>query len=325
MSGPVSVVRSLEAELRGRARDALEWLSGERHGCYGLALVRIGYGVILLAMLLVNYADRRLLWGPESPWTPDLFRETLAVDGTFSVFAFSDSPIVFEMLYHGFIVVVILFILGWRGRWITPVLTVMVWSWHQREPWVLDGGDNLMMLMMIYFVLTDMSARWSLDARRRDGWLAEPSVGRSMATVLHNCGLIAAMIQVCVVYMNAGLLKVQGEVWQQGIALYYTLRIEESQLFPALNELLWRNPWFVTVGTYTAVFVQLLFPFLMLNKVTRRLGLVVVMSMHMGIAVVMALPFFSLTMIASDLLFIRTATYVRLSGVVRTWWQRAVN
>lgn len=173
MSGVTAQVRERgrerARELAGRGWELLERVSGVRYGLYGLAVLRIGYGLVLLAHLLVNYVDRRVLWGPESPWTPKLLKEDLAGDETFSVFAFSDSGPYFEVVYHLFIVIVVAFVVGWRTRFVTPLLAVMVWSWHEREPWILDGGDNIMQLVLIYACFAQLSGggRWT-----RGGWRA---------------------------------------------------------------------------------------------------------------------------------------------------------
>ncbi|WP_283134925.1 HTTM domain-containing protein [Rhizohabitans arisaemae] len=341
-----------------RLAATVERVSGIRYGVYGLAVLRVGYGLVLLALLLTGYTDRRLIWGPESAWTPDLFKESLAEDGTFSLFAISDSGVWFEVLFHVFLLVVVLFILGWRTRWITPVLAVLVWSWHQRQPWVLDGGDNLMQLVLFYLIFADLSARWSLDDRRRvrraaaraakasaepapakrDRSLGEaenavPGVAPGLpafegglrwrlATIGHNAALVATLLQVSIVYFNAGLLKVQGEMWQQGTALYYTLRTDEFAPFPRLSRLIWENDLAVASGSYFAVFIQLAFPLLMLNRITRRLGLVAVTSMHLGIGVLMGLGSFSLIMVFSDLLFVRSGTYRRVGAFAQAVWHR---
>jgi hypothetical protein len=73
---------------------------------------------------------------------------------------------------------------------------------------------------------------------------------------------------------------------------------------------------------YLAVFLQVSFPFLMLNSVTRRLGLLTAIGMHVGIGVLLALPFFSLIMIVTDMLFIRDVTYHRATSVVAVPRQR---
>jgi hypothetical protein len=59
---------------------------------------------------------------------------------------------------------------------------------------------------------------------------------------------------------------------------------------------------------------------MLLTRPTRLIGLIGILSFHIGIAVLMGLPWFSLTMIAIDSIFIRDRTWKRLStGVVRRW------
>ncbi|MBN6053148.1 HTTM domain-containing protein, partial [Nonomuraea sp. RK-328] len=314
--------------VQERVWSLVERISDTRHGLYGLAVLRVGYGLILLGVLLVNHGDRRLLWGPESPWTKDLFTERLAEKDTFSLFALADSDVRFDLLYHAFVILAVLFALGWRTRWVTPVLVVMLWSWRERQPWLLDGGDDVMLLVLIYLCFADLSARWSMDARRakrRAGnGAAEPVAAPAndlrwrMATILHNSALLAVLVQVCIIYVDTGLLKVRGELWQEGTALYYILHVEDIQPFPGLSRAVYDNMFLVILGSYAAVFLQLSFPLLMLNRVTRALGLIAVTGMHLGIGLLMGLVSFSLIMIATDLLFIRDSTYERFACFVRT-------
>ncbi|MGI5281901.1 HTTM domain-containing protein [Nonomuraea polychroma] len=280
-------------------------------------------------MLLVDYGDRRLLWGPESPWTKDILEERLAEDGTFSIFALASYGWQFELLFHFFIILAALFMLGWRTRLITPALAVMLWSWRERQPWLLDGGDDLMLLVLIYLCFADLSARWSMDVGRAKkravhAVSSSPAVLTSdvrwrMATVVHNVALLAALLQVSILYVNTGLLKVQGDLWQEGTALYYALHIEDVQPFPNLSRAIYDNAFLVTLGTYAAVFIQLTFPLLMLNGLTRRLGIVAVTGMHLGVGVLMGLTSFSFIMIVTDLLFIRDSSYERFAS-----WARAI-
>lgn len=79
---------------------------------------------------------------------------------------------------------------------------------------------------------------------------------------------------------------------------------------------------FVTVGSYVTVFVQVLFPLLLMRRGTRVLALVLIFAMHVGIAVTMALPWFSLAMVAADAVFVRDATYLSLARWVRRGRQR---
>jgi hypothetical protein len=56
---------------------------------------------------------------------------------------------------------------------------------------------------------------------------------------------------------------------------------------------------------------------LLLNTTTRRLAIGLVMVMHLSIALVMALPWFSLSMLAFDSIFVSTATYQAIERWIR--------
>jgi Vitamin K-dependent gamma-carboxylase len=323
------IATQLREALGHKITALLERISGHKYALYGLSVVRIGYGLVLIGILLINYHERRLLWGPESPWTYEIFRGIQQDRGGLSLFQISSSGAWFELVYHLTIVLCVLFVLGWRTRWITPALLVAVWSWQERTPIVTDGGDNLLRLTLIYLCFAQLSAHWSLDAHRAARQQTaghevanRERLGWRVATVVHNSAVLAALFQVCLLYMASGLYKVQGQSWQDGTSLYYMLQIETLQSWPDLSRLIYTNSTVLVISAYLAVFIQVAFPFLMLNSATRRLELIAIIGMHIGIGVLLALPFFSLIMIVTDMLFIRDATYRRATLAVMALWER---
>ena len=65
----------------------------------------------------------------------------------------------------------------------------------------------------------------------------------------------------------------------------------------------------VTIAAWGSILLQLSFPFLLLTRPTRIIGLVGILGFHIAIAVLMGLPWFSLSMIAIDAIFIRDRTW----------------
>ncbi|MER5644907.1 HTTM domain-containing protein [Streptosporangium sp. NPDC002524] len=305
-----------------RARTGFRAISTRAFGRTGLSLLRIVYGSVILGMLLVNYGVRDEVWGPSGLFLWDEFVRQLGDNRSFSLYALSNSVVASEVIYHALIVVALLFVLGWRTRVVTPLLWLLVWSWYERNPYVMDGGDNLLRIVLVYLIFADVSARFSLDARRKAR--RSPARARTeireirgaVASVFHNAALAATVFQISVVYLAAGMYKVQGERWQEGTALYYILRVAEYTPWPELSRLVYENGLLVTVMTYVTVFFQVAFPLLLLNRVTRLLGFMSAFGMHLGIAVLMGLPFFSLIMLATDLVLISDREY----GTVRRAW-----
>ncbi len=59
---------------------------------------------------------------------------------------------------------------------------------------------------------------------------------------------------------------------------------------------------------------------MLFNRYTRIIGLLGILSFHLGIALLMGLPWFSLTMIAVDAIFIRDHSFEKLNGALKRWW-----
>ncbi|MFE2041480.1 HTTM domain-containing protein [Streptomyces sp. NPDC059477] len=127
-----------------------------------------------------------------------------------------------------------------------------------------------------------------------------------VANVLHNGALLVIMAEACLIYATAGWYKIQGSRWQDGTAVYYPLHLDYFSPWPALGDLLTASGTFVMLVTYGTVFVQIAFPFALLNRRVKNVLLAAMITEHAVIAVVLGLPFFSLAMIAADLVFLPT-------------------
>ncbi len=60
----------------------------------------------------------------------------------------------------------IAFLVGWRTRAATAAQWVFVWSLFERNPALLDGGDNLLRLVLVFMLLIDAGSHLSVDVRR---------------------------------------------------------------------------------------------------------------------------------------------------------------
>lgn len=234
---------------------------------------------------------------------------------------------VFTTFYLGVIALGVAFVLGWRARLTGALFLFGSVQILQMDPLVSDQGDNIIRIGLFLILLTECSAVWSLDARRhaRRQVAAEPGRWEALwssppvvttRTLLHNGAVLILGAQLITIYVAAGMYKVAGNGWRMGSAIAYPLRGDEYRVWPALNDLVASCGLLVWAATYFAVFLQLYFPVLLLNKVTRRMALVAVLMLHLGIAVLMGLPWFTLGMVAFDGIFVSTTTYVALERVL---------
>ncbi|MGW6939386.1 HTTM domain-containing protein [Streptomyces xanthophaeus] len=301
---------------------------------YAASVLRIGYGLLYLVFLLREFPHRDEIWGPGSPWTPALAQQLFDQTGWNSILILSDSRAYFELCYVMALFTSALFMLGWRTRAMSVLFALVVASFHARSIFMTDGGDNLILLMALYLVLTACGRRWSLDARRdrlktaraRDvpapvGSFSAQQLREARATlttVVHNCGMFVIAAQVCFLYGSAGLYKIQGLTWGGGTALHYALNLELFQPWPALSHLVDEFPMVIAIAGYVTVLVQVAFPFVLFGRLKYPV-LAVLLGMHIGIAVLLGLPLFSGAMIVADAVFLPDRFYAFLPRL----WRRA--
>ncbi|MEU7063924.1 HTTM domain-containing protein [Streptomyces sp. NPDC046161] len=298
---------------------------------YAAAVLRIGYGLLYLVFLLREFPHRDEIWGPGSPWTPALARQLFGQTEWASILTLSDGRAYFEACYAAAVVTSALFMVGWRTRAVSVLFAIVVASFHARAVFMTDGGDNLFLLMAVYLVFTACGRRWSLDARRKASPAGDGSRHRrrfrevggfrefrefrdTASTVLHNCGMFVIAAQVCFLYGSAGLYKVQGGSWGNGTALHYVLNLDLFRPWPALSLLLDAHPVAVAIAGYLTVLLQVAFPFVLFGRLKYPV-LVMLVSLHLGIAVLLGLPVFSGVMVVADAVFLPDRFYRSLRSL----------
>src|SRR5699024_10492784 len=93
--------------------------------------------------------------------------------------------------------------------------------------------------------------------------------------------------------------------------------------WPEIGALLttWAPP--ATVTSWTTIILQMCFPMMLLRRPARIIALFGICSFHIGIAILLGLPWFSLAMIAIDAIFIRDVTWQYVTGRCKTAWVTA--
>lgn len=160
---------------------------------------------------------------------------------------------------------------------------------------------------------------WSLQGLclALDRWAprhAMRSLLDSGAAMLHNCAMLVIAAQICFIYASAGLYKSHGTKWQDGSAVYYAMQLDLFRPWPWLTGLVSANMLLVFVLCYGTVIMQISFPFTLMYRKIKNVLLAVMILEHVGIAVILGIPFLSLAMIVSDLVFLPTALLVWADG-----------
>jgi hypothetical protein len=227
----------------------------------GASVFRIVAGLTILYQYLMNYHQRHYLYGPDAIWPYATFLENLVETHSFSLYAISSSSPVFELVFHLGLLVTVFWTIGWHTQLMTLLTYIFVWSLHERNPLLWDGGDNVLQIVLVYAVFANLGAYFSLDTDRLRLERESGGIRSHALAILHNAALLAFAIQLCLVYGTAGLYKVQGKMWQSGTALYYIMRVAEFT-WPGYSEYVYQDVFLVTALSYTTVVFQVSFPFL---------------------------------------------------------------
>mgnify|MGYP001609623291 CR=1 FL=1 len=281
----------------------VDWLTTE-HWLVGASLSRILLGCWGIYYYLLHYPVRHLLWGPNGFWPHDRFVRELEL---FSVWQLSPEVVVFEALYAAGVVIALLYSVGLWPRLIGLLHWVMIWSLQERNPLLGDGGDNFMRIVLLFLVLANTGAHFSPHAGPGP---PRPGFRREIRAVAHNAAVLIIIAQLAFLYMSTGLYKAMGELWQNGTALYYILRVRDFS-WPGVAEYLYRNPFLVVLGTYGTVLFEVTFAPLLLNRWTRYIMILSGVAFHTAIALVMGLVTFGWSMLSIYPLLLTDNEYLR--------------
>ncbi|WP_051254650.1 HTTM domain-containing protein [Halobacillus kuroshimensis] len=293
-------------------------LTEKKHMLIGAGLLRVSFGLLILFMYFIHYSQRRFIWGPNGMQNHDHLQEQMALTSNFSLYQLSDSLLYFDIIFHLGILFALLFTLGVMTRFTAIVNLLFVWSLQHANVLILDGGDNIMRIILLYMLFANTSAYFSIDRLRANK--ESNAIGHAPVwNALHNLAILTSIIQLCFMYLSSGTHKVMGEMWTNGTALYYILQVGEYT-HPFFQNMIASSEILLLAGAYSAIFVQLSFPFFLLNRYTKYFAMFSVIGLHIGIAIVMGLFTFSASMITMQFLMLNDQEYKR----VYSWIKGAV-
>lgn len=193
-------------------------------------------------------------------------------------------------------------IVGHHPKRCAAVLYLIAVSTYRWNFIVMYVDDAIMHLMLFWLLLlpigrTLVLAQWWRDGRASwRAWLRITVPGTALWCLLGN---------LCLLYLVSGLWKLESPMWQQGFALYATVRLPIAyapdfwgpQHLPLLQ-----------VATYAALAIEPLLPLLLLLRAGHPLkwvGLVCLVAFHGGIIATLRIPFANLACLAAAVLFFR--------------------
>jgi hypothetical protein len=263
-----------------------------------LAALRMGVAALTLVDLASRVRDLEAFY-TDAGVLPRALAIASAPPGTISLYFLvggSAAPIGFGFLLHAMAAVAML--LGLRTRLATLATWVLTVSLHSRNPWVLQGADDLLRALLFWSMLLPLGACWSLDSRRSGDASQRPGRFVSLATA-------GVLIEVAAMYAVTALHKTGAE-WQDGSAVWVALAHDHFGR-PWAQAMFLPHPQFLAVLGRLVLTVERLAPILLLAPVFTRparlvaLGALVLLQVGFGamlfvgqfpwVSVVALLPF----------------------------------
>ena len=190
-------------------------------------------------------------------------------------------------------------------------LCVFVWlvSFQVRNTQITDGEDDVFKMIAFCLIWIPSGHCWSLGAVLRRWWGSRNEASSNVAgeyNATPGWGLRLLQIQMAMIFLSAGLSKLDGEAWLNGTALYYVARLDDFfGRFPVPN---WPfdTPWVVALLTWSVPLVEIAVPLLIWFRETRRACLVLALLFHLANEWTMHLFLFHWIMLCGWLAFVTT-------------------
>ena len=184
------------------------------------------------------------------------------------------------------------------GFW-TRSAAILLHFWHLAYSYpgypMSNGGDCIARAVGFLLIFCPLGEVWSMDARRR-GPDAAP-----MSRLVPVYGLRLVQWQMMIMYVDTVWLKVADSFWRQGAVLPY-FHISNFARTPILFFVFHEK--IGTVLTFSTLVIELSLPFLLWNRKSRLLGVILGIGLHAGIAFASPLIVFSLLALSTYAAFL---------------------
>jgi hypothetical protein len=188
----------------------------------------------------------------------------------------------------------LMMLIGYRTRLFTFLSWLMMLSMHNRNIFILQGGDDLMRMVLFWAIFIPWGARYSCDR------ILDPE--RPHPTAIISPGTIAYLLQICYLYTGSALLK--GTEWNtEYTAVYYAYSLD--QIAYPVTKYLYYHPRLLSVLTFTAYYFELLLPLFFLiplkHQWLRTAGVISIILFHSWNAMTLLIGIFPFAGMATSL------------------------
>ncbi|MFC5045506.1 hypothetical protein [Aquimarina hainanensis] len=252
-------------------KNFINQFSQENRFSFYAPFFRVFIGLYLLKDIIITWNFNGLLYKGDSFLHPD----PAAILDYFNL----DTGVMreyFEIFMFSYILVILLFLFG-IGKRYTAILLFIHLELIQNFAWLtLNGGDNLMKFVVLYYIFIDSYNRFSIKPLQ-----FKNEEAKKFSNFISNLAGYSLCAHFCLVYFVSAVHKIHADVWFNGVATYYVLGSERFQ-GTSWNSILVQSGVFVTLSTYGTILIELIYPFLIWFKKTKYPMMVCSILLHSG-------------------------------------------
>lgn len=257
----------------------------------GLAVFRIVWVGLIFCYYLLDAGNITDFYGPQAIVSAETSRsqfQHLQLN-VFNLFIPSDEATRGLFFIYGMALFASL--IGLFTRYSLLVAFILMTSFHQRNVWLLSSAEVLMRTITLYLVFSPCGHSLSVDNLLSKHY---EQFKRPKVYPVWTWRLI--QIQLSVVYLWTFWHKLKGDSWIDGTAVYYATRLETMTNFTI--PYLMNSMTFLKFMTWSTLVLEFSLGILIWFKELRKPLILVGIAFHLGIELVMSIPFFELIMIS---------------------------
>jgi hypothetical protein len=239
-----------------------------------LACMRIGIALIILIDLIIRSLSIKAFFTDEGILPLSILKLYNWNEMYFSFHALNGELWWQIILFILNAVCAFVLLIGYRTRVFTFICWVFLVSLQNRNPFILQGGDDLLRLALLWGIFLPWGERYSIKKESR------------YSNKYFSIANIGYMLLVFSVYFFSALLKTSPEWRTEGTALYYALSLDQIRL--PFGTFLYQFPNLLKVLTLIVYYIELIAPLLFLlpfPKNIRLFGVICIALLHLGISI----------------------------------------
>lgn len=282
--------------------------------------VRIVFAALVLIHWAVLYPDLELWFTAEGVVPFELSREITSTHAWTLLAWLTDTPAAVHVAFWVAVGHTLALFVGLLPR--VNAFFVFLWivSFQVRNPVITDGEDTLMRLLGFFLIWLPSGQCWSVNSLVRRWWTKTRGASdsfqgvQSAACQAPGWPLRLLQIEMAAMFLSSGLVKLGGDAWLNGTAMYYVSRLPDFYGRLPVPGRLFETPWTVALVTWSVLAAEVIVPVLIWFRETRLACLFVVLVFHLANEWTMNLFLFHWLMLCGWIAFLQPGDLSRLIG-----------